>query len=273
MNTVAGSSSPEPDEVGVIIGLDGTPEDTANEMIADTLPTVFLDQIDLDSRDGLRLFLPSLLRRRYQASFERAEVIGFVERNRAVLSETGVLDQLASMIERAMDEEAERNFYIDVIDQMRHVLDGHPESVDLISNRLLWLCVALDFHVSTGRLDHSAAVKWLERPDNRARLSSRAVLYLFQDYLRSMDDLDDLRPEYVLLITECALLADDTLGLKCSRIFMRMMSPASDWVAWLSVWRRLKSRLEAVGAWTAEDQAALELAATRFESRVNDDDF
>jgi hypothetical protein len=270
---VTSASAPGSEPEARIIRLDGTPEETAESLIADTLPRVFLDQIDLGSADGPGLFLKSFIRRRFEASLERAEVIAFVESNRQVLERTEFLDLLAEATKRAAQNDDDGSWYRDAIDQMKRVLDGHPEQVDLVSSRLLWLCVALDSHVDAGHLDHAAAVQWLLRPRNRERITPRAVLYLLRDYIDNADELDEPRPEYVLLMVECALLADDKTCMVVAAILLRNVPPAADSSALLTTWHQLKQRLVAAGSWAAEDQAALDRVAARFDTEILDDDF
>jgi len=273
MNVTSASGPPGSQSETRIVRLDGTPEETAEALIADSLPQVFLDQIDLTSADGPRLFAVSLVRRRYEASLERAEVIAFVERNRPVLERMEFLDSVLGMLKRAARNDGDRAWFGDVIDQMKHVLDGHPEQVDLVSSRLLWLCIALDSHVSSGRLDHAAAIRWLLRPHNRERITPRAVLYLLRDYVDNADDLDELRSEYVLLMAECALLTDDKNCMVIAAVLLRNVPPVADSSAWLTTWHRLRQRLVGAGSWSAEDQAALDRTTARFDTEIPDDDY
>jgi hypothetical protein len=273
MKMTSASSTPGSQPEARIVRLDGTPEETAEGLIADSLPQVFLDQIDLASADGPRLFVVSLVRRRYEASLERAEVIAFVERNRQVLERTGLLDSVLGMLNRAAQNDDDRAWFRDVIAQMKHVLDGHPERVDLVSSRLLWLCIALDSHVSSGRLDHAAAARCLQRPNNCERITPKAVLYLLRDYIDSADELEGPQSEYVLLMAECALLANDQTCMNVAAVLLRNVAPTADSSAWLMTWRRLRQRLAAVGAWSTEDQAALDRTAARFDTEILDDDY
>ena len=266
-------TAPDSQPESRIVILKNSPEETAEDLIAPSLPRLFLDQIDLRSADGPGLFVEALSRRRFEASVERAEVIGFVERNRAVLERTGLLDSFVDMAGPAIQSDDDRTWIYNLIDQMKHVLGGHPERVDMVSSRLLWLCVALDYHVSSGLLDHAAAVQVLRRPHNRERITRNAVMYLLGDYINSMDELDTPRSEYVLLLAECALLADDKACMGGAAVLLGNIPPVADTSAWLAVYHRLRQRLAAVGAWTAEYQAALDRIAERFDSGIPDDDF
>jgi hypothetical protein len=269
--TPRGAATGSQPEAKIVI-LKGSPEETADELIAPSLPRIFLDQIDLRSAEGPHLLVESLSRRRFEASVERAELIGFVERNRAVLENTGVLDSFVDMAEPAIGSDR-RGWLDNLIDQMKRVLDGHPERVDLISSRLLWLCVALGYYVSGGRLDHAAAVEVLRRPHNRERITHAAVMYLLIDYIDNMDKLDEQRPEYALLLAECALLADDKTCMNTAAGLLHCVPPGADTAALLTVWHQLRRRLAAAGAWTADHQAALDRIVARFDSGVPDDDF
>ncbi|WP_239396504.1 hypothetical protein [Frankia sp. CiP3] len=193
--------------------------------------------------------------------------------NRDILERTHLLDTLAKAADATVDDPEGRGFLNDTIEQLKHALNDESDQVDVVSSRLLWMCVALSYHVRAGRLTHVAAVRWLERPDTRERMTPRAVLYLLKDYLDSMDELDDSRSEYVALMAECALLADDLTCLKISAVLMRAVPPAIDFVSWMSTWRRLRARLVTADAWQVDDQAALDRTARRFEDSVPDHDF
>ncbi len=103
-----------------IVSLDGTPVDTANALIADTLPDVFLDDIDLGAPDGLNTFITSLIRRRYQTSLERSEILRFVTQNRDILERTHLLDTLAKAADATVDDPEGRGFLNDTIEQLKH---------------------------------------------------------------------------------------------------------------------------------------------------------
>jgi hypothetical protein len=275
MNGTPAGGVPGPEPEARVIRLDGTPEQTADGLIADDLPEIFLDQLDLTSADGPKVFLDALIRRRFQASLERSEIIAFVERNRQALERTRFLDFVAELADRQAenDDEGIWAWIGGAIGQLKLVLDGQPERVDVVSSRLLWLCAALSFHVNAGRLSHAEAVGWLELPRNRERMTRQAVMYLLRDYLENIGDLESTRAGYLLLLAECALLSGilDCMGM--AAVLLRHVPPGSDPAAWLATWRRLRGRLVAAGTWAAEDEAALDRTAARFDLRVSDDDF
>lgn len=258
----------------VVIPVEGDPDASAQAYINDTLPAVFLDQIRLASDRDVVLLMDCLVRRYHQASFECDEIEGFVARNKAYLRRTGLLDRLAEAVARAAKDEGARVWMLGALQQMRHVLDGHPERLDMMSSRLLWLCLALDNHVTAGIYRHDEVVGWLRRDTTRRRMTPRAVQFLAADYYRNMDTLPEPRTEYVMIVSECAMLAENEVAMVMVAVLLRDLPPPLEGVSvWLDVRHRLRSRLQPLGKWGEEDETALQRAVSRFFPSIPDDDF
>lgn len=257
----------------VEIPVEGDPDASAQVYINDTLPSVFLDQLSLTSGPDVRQLVDCLARRYYQASLECDEIEQFVNRNKAYLRRTALLDRLAEAFSRGMEDENQRAWTLYALHQMQHVLDGHPERLDMMSSRLLWLCLALDNHVSARIYSHEQVVVWLRRGTTRRRMTPRAVRFLATDYYRNADTLPEPRTEYVMIIAECAMLAADEKAMTMAAALLRSLPPPPDGgEAWLDVRHRLRSLLLPRGAWALEDEAALRRAESRFSPLVDDDD-
>ncbi|MFI1183562.1 hypothetical protein ACH4UT_29015 [Streptomyces sp. NPDC020799] len=254
--------------------MEGDPEATAQAYINDSLPEVFLDQIGLASAQDVRHLIDCLARRYHQASLECDEIERFVNRNKTYLRRTALLDKLAEAVSQRMDDEKQRAWMLHVLLQIGQVLHGHPERLDMMSSRLLWLCLALDNHVTARIYRHDQVVAWLRRAPTRRRMTPRAVQFLAIDYHRNADTLPEPRTEYVMIISECAMLADDERAMTMAAILLRNLPPPSEGSdAWLDVRHRLRLRLSTCGAWGEEDEAALQRAVLRFSPPVADDDF
>ncbi|MGW7046389.1 hypothetical protein ACWGDT_27620 [Streptomyces avermitilis] len=256
----------------VEIPVEGDPDASAQAYINDSLPSVFLDQIDLASAEGVRQLAHCLARRYHQASLECDEIERFVNRNKAFLRRSKLLDRLAEAAQRIEDEK-QRAWTLDAVQQMGHALSGHPERLDMMSSRLLWLCLALDDHVTAQIYRHDQVVGWLRRATTRRRMTPQAVQFLAVDYYRNAGTLQQPRTEYVMIISECAMLAGNERAMTMAAVLLRDLPPPPDGgEAWLDVRHRLRSRLLALGAWGELDEAALQRAVSRLAPPVADDD-
>lgn len=266
----------------VSISLDESPDDIAEVLFRGMLPRDGLFEVDLSAGDqeAMTRFGAALIARVLQRSLERDEIIRFVEENRQVLERTGWLTELSMMFEalNAVDvDDAPRGqlpqALLDVLRQFQHALSGNPERIEVISNRLLYLCVALDMKIRAGHLGHTEAVKyWLDRPQVRQLMSPPALQFLLGDYIRHMDELNEDRAGYVCLVAECALLVDEPVSQRLGATLLRGLRPPLDAVNWLDVRRRLGRRLQQHGQWDQSDEQALRKAVQRFAERVPDHD-
>jgi hypothetical protein len=199
-------------------------------------------------------------------------VEAFVTANRAFLQRTRLLEGLATAAGRIKDQYI-GGWVAEAARQMQLVLAGHPEQLDMVSSRLLWLCVALDNHVEDGQLRHADVDRWLLRPATRRRITPRAVRYLARDYYRSRDQLQSPRTGYVLIIAECALHSGDPESMNMVAALLRNLPPPSDVEAWRGVQGRLRTRLLALDRWYAEDEQSFQEGAKRVSAPIPPDDF
>jgi hypothetical protein len=263
------SSSDPSDVLGdlsayVTVELSGEAEDVADALIADSLPPVFLDQVDLSENEGMALFLALLVTRRQQASIERDELVAFVERNRAYLTTTNVLEMLPTWLRQATDDDDVHEYIRNVMVQIRYVLDGHPERVDLVSSRLLWLCYALSLKVAAGHYTYPEAQAILAKPAHRSRVTPRAVLYLLRDCIDSLDSAQSSLSEYVTLLAECALTTGDDTCLVVALVLLSAAPPMTDEQSWLDVVERTAEELRRRSRLNAEGQEFLNRARSRY---------
>jgi len=268
----------DPSDQYVSVELSKSPDEIASVLFGSMLPSDPLAKLDLRAAigdRGLAMLMAALIRRLPQRSLERDEVVAFVERNRAALRREGWLDFLIDKLP-AVQSDDKGAALIDAIRdtavQMRHALLGRPQDIEVISNRLLYLCIALDMKLGHDGFTHEKAVAYLRRPENRELMSAKAVMFMFADYYRHMDEIDEPRTGYVMLITECALLAGVDDALTMATILLRGLPPPVDTAAWLDLRHRLAERLRSSGAWTVDDESSLARAVARFTDEVPDDD-
>jgi len=265
----------------VSVELDKSPDEIANALFNGMLtddPLVSVDLRSATGEEGLALFMAILVRRLAQRSLERDEVVAFVEENRAILEREGwirfLLDKLPEVdADDEADGAAMMRTMRDAATQMQLALDHRPDDIQVISNRLLYLCIALAMKLGRGDLTHEAAVSgYLARPTTRALMSKKAVLFMLSDYLRNMDDIDEPDSSYVMLVAECALFTDDVSSIAVAATLLRDLPPPVGAAPWLDLRQRLAARLRSCGLWNADHEASLAKAINRFADVVADDD-
>jgi hypothetical protein len=257
-----------------IVPLDQDPESVADQLIADTLPETFLDEIDVGRADGMASFVLVLVSRQHQASIERDELIGFVERNRQILHAGGFLDAIFAAVGNATTDERVVSYVRSTIDQMRLVLDGHPESVDVVSDRLLWLCVALGMAVERTSFEEADVAHVLSKPQHNQRITPRAVQYLAFDLLRTYEKGEaPVTAEYTMVVAVCAIMAADLVSLVTSFAMLMALSPASDVIGWSRVVEDTAAAIAAQRPLTSEQEEFLRRVRSRHAPGISDDDF
>jgi hypothetical protein len=271
----------------VMVAAGDTPDDTARAILADLLPEKPLDQFPLNNSGDLVNFLIEIITRRRASGLELDEVEAFVRLNRDAMRRNGLPGRLPELLERFLDmpevasatavvvpdRAAFRDWAADVATQIQHVMDGHSERFRLLSTRLQALCLALELHVTSGLLPMGDAAGWLRRPDMRRRITAAAADVLALDYQQGLDQGKPERPEYAVIIGECALLSGDPIAAVLVGNYLRATRPPDDRAAWLDLRERVGARLRREGLWTADDEADLQAARTGFASTVPDDDF
>src|SRR5262249_5697121 len=183
-----------------IIGLDGNPEEIADDLIRGSLPKTFIDEIDISTQEGLGRFFACLMLRRNQASLEKDEIIRFVDRNRTALKGGALelVEKLAEVGAKVDGGEALGRFFEYVLKQLRAALAGRPQDIDVKSDRLLWLVYALASQVSGGKLPYADALHILSKPEHRQRISSLSLLFMLKDFGESLGKTSEVSTEYVL---------------------------------------------------------------------------
>jgi hypothetical protein len=127
--------------------------------------------------------------------------------------------------------------------------------------------------VITGLLPLGDVAGWLRRPDTRRRITAVAADTLALDYQQSLNQDRPERPEYAVIIGECALLSGDPIAAKLVANFLRATRPPGDRITWLDLRERIGASLRRNGLWTADAEADLQAARTGFAPAVPDDDF
>jgi hypothetical protein len=230
-------------------------------------------RLSTDGARALPLFMAALINRIPQRSLERDEIIQFVEANRSVLERTHWIADLISSLQDADMQDAMVRSLLHTLTPMQYVLDGRPQDIDVISNRLLYLCVALEMKINARHLSHKEAVDgWLDRESTKKLMSRTALTFMLKDYLENMDELEESRTGYVMLMAECAMLVNQSAALQMAAILLRSLPPPADPVCWLDLRQRIGRRLRNEGHWDKADEESLMRAVSRFADPVPDDD-
>jgi hypothetical protein len=267
------SQTPVDGQVEVVVKLSGEPEAIAQQLIAGDLPKTFLDEVDISNQEGQARLLACMMLRRRQASLEKDEIVRFVRRNEAALKRGG-LDMLRALCSASGKVEGGKplgQFFDYFTEQVDHALAGHPEKIDVKSDRLLWLCYALALKVSDG-FSHREAVRILSKPEHRARISKLSLAFMLRDWAEAMGTREFPDTEYLMLIAECALLSDNPGALSASYAILTRFSPAGDAAAWSDLMRRAAEELDRRGRLDEEGRQFLRKMDARFRQEIPDDD-
>jgi hypothetical protein len=256
----------------ITVSLDDDPNVVAQTMFDAMLPADPLDGTD-PSGEGWWDFIANLMLRIQRRALERDEIITIVERHRAAFEANGMITEFANALESVPDDDqGAKSTLLMTLRNMEHALNHRLDRIDAFSNRLLYLCIALDMKIRSGRLSHDEAVRgWLDLPATRELMSPLTIRRLVVDYEQVMSRADDDRPTYVMLLAECALLASDTSAVHGFSALLGAIPPPEDHASWLGLRRRLAAHLAAHGR-AGDHDDSLARAERRFQDQIDDDD-
>ncbi|MFP5245518.1 MAG: hypothetical protein ACLGH0_02400 [Thermoanaerobaculia bacterium] len=273
---MADNSSDDPQVVYTEVTND--PESMAEQFIATELPRFFLDQIDLDNPMGLAQFLFAVVTRPGRASLEKDEILRFVDRNRKFLSGKDgekVLRHIREAAEEAEKEEgdgASVGKFLDYLyEHLRHAIDGHPERIDVKSDRLLWLVYSCALSADSDKISYKKAVEILRKPEHRQRISTLTLMFMLHDYAGTIGEASQPSPLYLMLIAECGMIGDIPPAVTTAIQFLAMMPAPADAAQLRDLVTRAKRWLAERNMQRDEIDAFDQRLRARFD-RVSDDD-
>ncbi|HZO47599.1 MAG TPA: hypothetical protein VFB68_17005 [Xanthobacteraceae bacterium] len=258
-----------------ILPTDGTPEQLADALIQSSLPKVFFDEIDLGTDIGQAQLLAMLFSRPRGASIEKDEIIRFVARNGAHIREfTG--KTLPAFREAGIATQGGEGLvaFIDYFGtQVRHAAEGHPERIDIKSDRLLWLIYALALQLDAGKLSYDEALGYLCKPEHSERISSLSLVFMLHDYAESIGGATKPSLCYLMLIGEAARLKDFSDAASAAFAVVLRSRDASSGQHLIRYLENQVPYLSKRGKVTAEDSSELARIRSRFNTSVKPEDF
>jgi hypothetical protein len=264
------------------LDLNNNPDEISEALMASMVQRDRFMDADLAAGDLLVMshFAAALLHRISQRALERDEIIDFVERNRTALEQSqwiasliSTLGEVTGHVEKGTDHHVVMRDLVDTLINLQRALEGHPGEIDVISNRLLYLCMALGMKMESGDLTYNEAVhQWLDREFIKKLMSRTALMYMLADHLKHAARLDDSRTGHVMFVAECALLVDETVSLRAAANLLAGLPPPADGACWLDLQRRIGERLRNHRLWSADDEQSYARAVSRFAEEVPDDD-
>jgi hypothetical protein len=255
----------------VQVPLDQPPEALAEALIADALPQQPLDAVRLESKLDAMALLMYLTRRAHEAAIEKEELIAFAEANR------GVADlQMVELLERAVanveGEDALTEYLNYILQNMRHAVAGDYDAIDLRSDRLLWLIMALSMQLASGLIEYEPARAILAKPEHSRHISPAALQYQTLDYVSAFETPHATNCEYIMLVAECALATGDRDNLAIAWVALMHSPQPRDTRSWADLIERASSALESDGRLDADGAAFAAKVRARF-AEVDEDDF
>ena len=265
----------------ILIPISDDPESMAEVLIQDELPQKFLDAIDISNKQGIAELIACLILRQHQASLEKDEILRFVKRNERVLRTDAWEFLFTILIDAAKKVEVEEGegskkisiFLKYFITQVQQALDGKPEKMDVISDRLLWLLAALSMSVSNGSVSYADGLKILNKKEHKDRISHSSIDYLFKDFMKTVGSPQQPSTEYVMFVAECALITEDILGASFGLALLSYIDPPDQTDPWLDLISRLSTFLEKNDKLFAQGKEFMQRIFSRYHQEVSEDDF
>jgi hypothetical protein len=254
------------------IPLDQDPEQLAEALIADVLPDQPLDAIRIRTAADLPDLLGYLFRRAraQEAAIEKEELIAFAEANRGTAT-VELIGELERTFARFEGENALGEYFAYILANMRHAVAGDYDAINLRSDRLLWLLVALSMQLASGMLDYASARAIIGKPTHRRHISSAALHYQALDYVSALETPQAANTEYIMLVAECALATGDVANLELAWIALMGSPQPRDTNAWADLIERTSAVLDRHGK-LDEQRAAFAAKVRHRLVRVDDDD-
>jgi hypothetical protein len=189
------------------VSIEGDPDSVAENLIRSHLPEKFLDEVSLDSDEGIAELLWLLIRRMGHASIEKDELIRFVQRNERPLR-AKVLKMLPEMAEAAKASDEKFGEYFDYFhENVQLALAGKTDKMDMRSDRLFWLLFALTQQLDSNLISYAKARDLIARPQTADRISEHQLVYMFYDFADALETPQQASTTLMMLLTECAIIA------------------------------------------------------------------
>jgi hypothetical protein len=190
-----------------IVSIEGDPDAVAENLIRPHLPEKFLDDVSLDSDEGIAELLWLLIRRMGHASIEKDELIRFVQRNERPLR-AKVLKMLPEMAEAAKASDEKFGEYFDYFhENVQLALAGKTDKINMRSDRLFWLLFALTQQLDSNLITYAKARDLIARPQTTERISEHQLVYMFYDFADALETPQQASTTLMMLLTECAIIA------------------------------------------------------------------
>lgn len=263
----------------IMIDVTDDPERMAEELIADSLPKTLLSEIDISAESGLSRLLVYLVRRRHQAAIEKEEILAFVEQNCQAIS-NGALQPLQKLALDEVKVVAKETGVEDIISYMEyflenvnHLIRGHPELVDVKSDRLLWLIYALGLSLANKKTTYEKALSIINKPKYKQCISPLTLDYIIHDYIEGYHSPQEVCVECWMLLLDCALMIDREPVILAGSVLLSGFTPPLDVTNWLAVLKRCYSWIIRNGKEAPELEQNIRRIESRFNNRVSEDDF
>lgn len=263
----------KPDDVQFeTVSLHDDPDTVAHNLIRASLPGKFLDELSLDTDEGIAELMWLLLRRVGDASIEKDELIRFVQRNEGPLR-ARVAEMLPGMADAAKSTDENFGAMFEYFNQnVELALAGRYEEMDMRSDRLFWLIYALASQLDDEFISFGEARSRLARPQTAQRISEHQLLYMVADFGKALGSPHEASWTMIMLVAECAIIAGMPGTLRVTAELLAEDPSATHYSHLLDLLERSALFLES----RHEDTSALRAALFRLKQRnttVSEDDF
>lgn len=254
------------------VSLHDNPDIVAHNLLRPHLPSKFLDEVSLETDEGITELMWLLLKRIRHASIEKDELIRFVERNEGPLR-TRVAKMLPAMADAAKSTDEDFGTIFEYFHKnVELALEGRFEEMDMRSDRLFWLIYVLSGQLDNGMISQAEACSLLARPETAGRISAHQLFYMVSDFGKALGSPQEASWTIIMLIAECALIAGLPGPLRVAAKLFERQPPETHYSHMLDLLGRSSAFLEA----RREDTSAIRATMSKLKQRnttVSEDDF
>jgi|GEM_PF-5850103 len=258
-----------------VISLDGDPEAVAEDLIRDSLPKTFFNEIDISTDEGFSQLIACLMLRMHQCSMEKDEIIEFTQKNKLILKERLIpLEEMIKVMKTMNDPGAADMifFFSYFFEQVNYCLAGKEHLVNIKSDRLLWLLYALASQLASRKISYKKALDILSKPIHRNRISLLSIQFMLKDFAESIGTPNTPHTEYLMLVTECGLKINDANAVSAVTAILPKLQLPVQREALQDLLQRSIVFLKTKNKPIIEAESFLSNLHKRFDNKISDDD-
>jgi hypothetical protein len=251
------------------------PEEAALNILAPNLPKTRLDEIDISSEAGQAAAIARIMAVNYgKAAVEKDEIIGFVQKNKKhlVFFINNVLQPLIEIMPMVYGD-ALSKYTVRILEGLKYADEGKYEKINVQSDKLIWLIYVLAMKLEDGKMNYDEALSYLQKPQNKERISLQTLLFMLNDYLALWDKPNRPALEYLMLMSEAARMINEPPMASASFSVVVKVGEVNTPANLLRFIENLQPFLSHLNKITEEDLASIKRIRNRYVREIDPTDF